>query len=126
MMLEEFLLSSDMDEVCDCVKRLNVPHFHHEIVKRAIVIAMDKKQRERAMMSSLLAELFNREIVSQQQMHLGFQRLLEALQDLELDTPGATKILDIFIGQAIKDKCLVEKTMEEIRKKVADLEASRE
>lgn len=119
MMLEEFLSSSDMDEVCVCVKRLNVPHFHHEIIKRAIVIAMDKKDREKAMMSSLFAEMYAREIISAQQMTLGFQRLYEALPDLELDTPGATKILEIFATQALKDGCLTPESLQEVKAKVA-------
>ena len=119
MMLEEFISSSDMDEVCICVKRLNVPHFHHEIIKRAIVIAMDKKDKEMAMMSSLLAELYIREIISLQQFHLGFQRLYEALPDLQLDTPNASKILEIFEVQALKDGCLDPVLLEETKTKVA-------
>mmetsp|Transcript_10907 Transcript_10907/g.14210 ORF Transcript_10907/g.14210 Transcript_10907/m.14210 type:complete len:410 (+) Transcript_10907:422-1651(+) len=119
MMLEEFLSSSDMDEVCVCVKRLNVPHFHHEIIKRAIVISLDKKDKEKAMMSSLLAELYSREVISQQQFHLGFQRLFEALPDLELDTPGAAKIIDIFVNQALKDGCLDPNLLQESKDKVS-------
>ncbi len=35
--MQEFLLSEDLNEVCSCIKELEVPHFHHEIVKRGMV-----------------------------------------------------------------------------------------
>jgi len=114
MLLQEFTNSSDLDEACECVKRLNVPHFHHEVVKRAIVLSLDCREREQAMMSSLFAELSSRGIVSQKQMEIGFRRLYEALPDLELDAPGAAKIVDVFLLQAIKDKCVLESVAREI------------
>jgi len=116
MLLEEFLSSSDMDEACACVKRLNVPHFHHEVVKRAVVLSLDCHEREQAMMSSLLAELFVREIISPKQIEIGFQRLYESLSDLELDAPGATQVLDVFLNQAIKDSCLTPEAAASIKR----------
>jgi len=106
MILDEFVNSSDLDEACACIKRLNIPHFHHEVVKRAVVVALDCREREQAMMSSLLAELSTRQIVSNNQMEIGFRRLYAALPDLELDAPGAARILNVFLLQAVKDNCI--------------------
>ncbi|GBG31866.1 Programmed cell death protein 4 [Hondaea fermentalgiana] len=115
MLLEEFTSSSDIDEACNLVKRLNVGHFHHEVVKRAVVISLDCREREQAMMSSLLAELSSREIISEKQMEIGFRRLFQALPDLELDAPGAAKILDVFLHQAVQDRCISQAAADSIR-----------
>lgn len=46
-----------MKEAETCVGELNVPHFHHELVKRAVTTALDKGPDDRAAMASLLAYL---------------------------------------------------------------------
>uniref|UniRef100_A0A7S2R8I9 MI domain-containing protein n=1 Tax=Mucochytrium quahogii TaxID=96639 RepID=A0A7S2R8I9_9STRA len=121
MLLEEFLNSSDLDEACGCVKNLNVPHFHHEVVKRAVVLSLDCREREQGMMSSLLAELSAREIVSEKQMETGFNRLFSSLTDLELDSPGAARIVGVFLDQAVKDGCLSRQSAIAIRKNAPSL-----
>lgn len=114
MILMEYLASSDLDEASVCVEKLHTPHFHHEIVKRAIVIALDKKERERAMMASLIAELYGREIASAKQIQFGFKRLYESLSDLILDTPDAEAILTIFTKQGVVDKYLTEEYVSQL------------
>lgn len=103
MLLVEYLSSGDIDEAVACVKRFDAPHYQHEVVKRAIVLALDGKQRQRAMMSTLIYELFLRGVLSSVQIALGFRRLADEVADLELDTPGAAKVLQIFFEQAVRD-----------------------
>ena len=71
-----------LDEAAQCIKELNCPHFHHEVVKRAVQHALDKSEQDCTAMSALLAHLHKEEAVSAAQMELGFDRLLEALPDL--------------------------------------------
>lgn len=123
LILREYLSSGDIDEACACIKKLNVAHFHHEVVKRAIVIAMDKQQRERAMMSSLLDELVRREVVSTQQFQLGFTRVVQEADDLELDTPGAKQILRVFVSQALSDGCLAKSIANDLLGQIVTVEA---
>lgn len=106
MLLTEYLSSGDIDEAILCVKRLDAPHYHHEVVKRAVVLAMDGRQRQRAMMSTLLFELHARSVLSGVQIALGFRRLAQEVNDLELDTPGAGKVLQVFFDQAVRDGIL--------------------
>ena len=40
-LLKEFLSSGDKDEASKCLRELDVPHFHHELVFEAILIAME-------------------------------------------------------------------------------------
>jgi programmed cell death protein 4 len=57
MLLQEYLLSKDLKEATRCVKELQSPHFHDEVVKRAIVISLDKSAELRQDMRDLLAYL---------------------------------------------------------------------
>jgi len=67
---------------------------------------LDGKQRQRAMMSALIAELHGRSVMSSAQIELGFQRLDEEMEDLELDVPSAARVVKVFKEQAIADGVL--------------------
>ena len=41
-LLQEYLVSGDVLEAARCIKQLNSRQFYHEIVKRAVVQAIDK------------------------------------------------------------------------------------
>ncbi|CAM9519282.1 unnamed protein product [Chrysoparadoxa australica] len=105
-LLDEFLLSRQLDEATQCVRELNCPHFHHEIVKRAVRLAIDKSDEDRTATSSLLAYLSAQEVVSATQMKKGFERLYVLMPDLVLDTPAALELLNKFVAQAKTDGCL--------------------
>ena len=42
LLVEYVVMSGDVKEACRCIKDLNVPFFHHEIIKRALVMAMER------------------------------------------------------------------------------------
>lgn len=64
---------------------------------QAITLAMDRKDREREMVSALLPQLVPG-VVSGDQVALGFRRLLAGLDDLALDIPGAAQLMEMFLG----------------------------
>lgn len=99
-LLQEYLLSNDMVEAKRCLAELNSPMFFHEIVKRAVVNAIDKSQKEQMQMSFLLKELRAAEMLSIQQAEKGFSRLFLMLPDIVLDTPDARRILIGFMERA--------------------------
>eukprot|EP00953_Heterococcus_sp_UTEX-ZZ885_P024473 13384-Heterococcus_DN1.PRE.2 len=101
-LLVEYLLSRQLDEAAQCVKELNCPHFHHEIVKRAVQQAIDKSEQDCTAMSSLLAYLHTSEVISSAQVSVGFDRLWESVTDLSLDMPHAPELLEKFTQQAIQ------------------------
>ena len=68
---------------------LQVPHFHHEFVKKAATLAVEQPERLLAVVA-LLESLFTMSLVTETQMGMGFQRMRETVGDLELDVPGAT------------------------------------
>jgi len=102
-LLKEYLLSRELDEAASCVRELKASHFHHELVKRGVKIAMEEDGLDHASNSSSLdamAALFkflvNNSIVSEYQVAKGVSRLRKILPDLKLDVPAAPRMLDEF------------------------------
>ena len=100
---QEYLLSRELDEAASCVRELKASHFHHELVKRGVKVAMEEDGHDHASESSALdamAALFqflvNNSIVSEHQVAKGVSRLRKMLSDLKLDVPATPKMLDEF------------------------------
>ena len=75
MLVKEFFLSNDQAEAARCLRDLNVPHFHHEAVKRAVVVALDRDEATQAKCVALLKYLFSQGVISQNQVSIGFGRV---------------------------------------------------
>ena len=127
-LLQEYLLSRELDEAARCVKELDAPHFHHELVKRGVFIAMemDGGNNNVAMSSSVseapsnidaMAALFGflvrNAILSDNQVKKGIDRLHKLLPDLSLDVPAAPSLLADFEKMANEQGCLISKFSEE-------------
>uniref|UniRef100_A0A6U3BV92 MI domain-containing protein n=1 Tax=Entomoneis paludosa TaxID=265537 RepID=A0A6U3BV92_9STRA len=105
-LLEEYLLSRELDEAARCVKELDCRHFHHELIKRGTKAAMEvdgKKSTDDPAalsnldaMAALFAFLVRNAIVSEYQVKKGVSRLHQILEDIALDVPTAPKLLESF------------------------------
>lgn len=62
LLLAEFLMTSDLAEATRCIKDLNVPLFHHEVVKRAVVLGVDAPEQGQDATSALLTHLMAEEV----------------------------------------------------------------
>jgi programmed cell death protein 4 len=91
-LLAEYLVSSDLEEACRCIKEINAPQFFHEIVKRAITMIVDKNEEQQQSMSNLLIFLVEKDMLTQAQTIKGFKRLFDLLGDLMLDAPNAGEV----------------------------------
>lgn len=115
-LLQEYLLSRELDEAARCVKELEAPHFHHELVKRGVFSAMEMDGGNRAdapeapsnidAMAALFGFLVRNAIVSEQQVQKGVERLHKLLPDLSLDVPAAPALLEAFEKMALEQGCL--------------------
>jgi len=115
-LLKEYLLSRELDEAARCVRELNVPHYHHELLKRGVKIAMEedgansKKSSQTGpsidAMAALFAFLVTNAIVSEFQVAKGLRKLKKILEDLKLDVPEAPTMLEDFENLAMKRGCL--------------------
>merc|ERR1712157_485326 len=103
--LQEYLLSRELDECARCVKELDSAHYMHELVKRGVKIAMEgdgkdsNTQHEKPAidaMAALFGFLVKNAIISEYQVSKGIDRLHRILDDLKLDVPAAPTLLKDF------------------------------
>ncbi|MBA0735515.1 hypothetical protein Gogos_019358 [Gossypium gossypioides] len=99
-LLREYVESGDTFEACRCIRELGVSFFHHEVVKRALVLAMEIQTAEPFMLK-LLKEAAEEGLISSSQMVKGFARLAESLDDLALDIPSAKTLFQSIVPKAI-------------------------
>lgn len=105
VILEEYFTNGDTEEVLDLILGLDSEAFHYEVVKRAISMSLDMHEKEREMVSKLLSMLYPK-CLSMAQIGKGFERLLESIDDLRLDTPNVDGILATFLARAVVDEIL--------------------
>lgn len=115
-LLQEYLLSRELDEAARCVKELEAPHFHHELVKRGVFAAMELDGKKSAgeaddnssidAMAALIGFLVRNVIVSEYQVKKGLDRLHKILPDLSLDVPAAPALLAAFEKLVAEQGCL--------------------
>ncbi|KAI3688675.1 hypothetical protein L2E82_46430 [Cichorium intybus] len=101
-LLREYVESGDTSEACRCIRQLAVAFFHHEVVKRALVLAMEMRTADHLILK-LLKEASEEGLISSSQMVKGFARLRESLDDLALDIPSAKSLFDDLVERAIHD-----------------------
>ncbi|KAK9748702.1 hypothetical protein RND81_02G074400 [Saponaria officinalis] len=97
-LLREYVASGDKKEACRCIKELNVPFFHHDIVKRALIMGMEKRQAESELLT-LLKMAAEENLINSSQISKGFNRLIDTIDDLSLDIPKAKQILQSMISK---------------------------
>ena len=115
-LLQEYLLSRELDEAARCVKELEARHFHHELVKRGVFSAMERDGKATGAeaetnsnidaIAALFGFLVRNVIVSEYQVKKGIDRLHKILPDLALDVPTAPKLLATFEKLAEEQGCL--------------------
>uniref|UniRef100_A0A0D6QWI4 MI domain-containing protein n=1 Tax=Araucaria cunninghamii TaxID=56994 RepID=A0A0D6QWI4_ARACU len=102
-LLEEYEAGGDLAEACQCIRDLNMPFFHHEVVKKALVMAMEKNDR----LLNLLQESSSEGLITINQMVKGFTRVADSLDDLALDLPNAKEKFTSFVEAAKQNGWLV-------------------
>ncbi|WOK94518.1 hypothetical protein Cni_G03222 [Canna indica] len=101
-LLREYIESGDTAEACRCIRELGVSFFHHEVVKRALILAMEIQGSEPAIFM-LLKEAAEECLISSSQMTKGFGRLAESLDDLSLDIPAAKSLFQMMVPKAVSE-----------------------
>lgn len=81
-----------------------MPFFNHEVVKKALVMAMEKKNDR---ILGLLQECFGEGIITINQMTKGFSRVRDGLDDLALDIPDAREKFLSYVEHAKKSGWLL-------------------
>lgn len=112
LLLKEYLQSKDIQEAQRCLRELEVPHYHHELVYEAIVMSLEgvNQQTEEAM-CTLLKSMENCCLISPAMMEQGFQRVFDDMADIVLDVPLAYVMLDRFVERCSHAGFLSDRTI---------------
>eukprot|EP00050_Salpingoeca_kvevrii_P005501 m.284369 g.284369 ORF g.284369 m.284369 type:complete len:392 (-) comp11130_c0_seq1:251-1426(-) len=100
LLLKEYLSSQDAEEAAHCLRDLDAPHFHHELVYEAILMALELSAADRALVLHLLANFASSNLITPNQIESGFRRIFADLPDIELDIPRAYTLLSELLTQA--------------------------
>jgi programmed cell death protein 4 len=114
LLLEEYLTNGDLHEADKSVRGLNAPHFHPQLVKQALRLALTKGEQEQKQILSLLASFAKSDLISKDHMNKGFGYCIDSLDDLKLDVPSAPSIITGFVRSAKADGWL-DKSCEEAK-----------
>lgn len=115
MLLKEYLSSRDVKEAIRCLTALEVPHFHHELVYEAIVMALESvNQNTEVALCDLLKSLEQSCLVSSLMMEQGFQRVYDDMADIVLDVPLAYIMLDRFVERCSHNGFLTDKIIKKM------------
>merc|ERR1711871_1176468 len=106
LILSEYFSVGDLVETASAIMELDAKWFYHEVVKRAVVFAMSKRNEEQIMISKLFKFLFDYGAISEDQFIIGFSRIVDEIDDIQLDTPAAGTILEGFVSRGMKDSYL--------------------
>ncbi|CAH1443239.1 unnamed protein product [Lactuca virosa] len=101
-LLVEYAVSGDKKEAIRCINDLKVPFFHHEIVKRVIIMAMERKKAEGKLLD-LLKTASEECLINSSQISKGFTRIIDTVDDLSLDIPNAKELLQSLISKAASE-----------------------
>ena len=95
-LLREYLLSGDVGEARRCLRAVNARYFHHELVKRALVLCIEAKPGDSTAprLLGLMKVLGDSGEVSEGQMAVGFGRMKDVVADLALDVPDAEERME--------------------------------
>ncbi|XP_074238973.1 programmed cell death protein 4 isoform X2 [Saimiri boliviensis] len=103
MLLKEYLLSGDISEAEHCLKELEVPHFHHELVYEAIIMVLESTGESTfKMILDLLKSLWMSSAITVDQMKRGYERIYNEIPDINLDVPHSYSVLERFVEECFQ------------------------
>ena len=97
-------MSGDASEAQRCLHDLSVPHYNHEAVARALRLAAEGGPEAAVpAVLRLLRHLAASGEVNETQMRIGFDRVLDGLEDLTLDCPAAKDLVPSMEAAALAE-----------------------
>lgn len=107
LLLKEYLVSGEVSEAEHCLRDLEVPHFHHELVYEAVVMVLESKgDKAIQMMVKLLQSFWKSGLITLDQMNRGFQRVYEELPEITLDVPHAHSIMEALVDLCYQESVI--------------------
>ncbi|KAK9995536.1 hypothetical protein SO802_020222 [Lithocarpus litseifolius] len=98
-LLEEYESGGVVGEACQCIHNLGMPFFNPEVVKKALVMAMERKNDR---ILDLLQECFTEGLITINQMTKSFTWIKDGLDEQALDIPNAKEKFNFYVEHAQK------------------------
>lgn len=100
-LVEEYFTVRLLDEALKCVKELNSPAYHPEVVKEAISFGLEKSPPCAEPVAKLLEYLFAEKVLADGDIELGCLLYGSMLDDVSLDVPKAPNGFGEIIGKLV-------------------------
>ncbi len=71
-LIQEYLSAEDVNEAITCVKELNAPHYHPDLISKAISIGFEKKDVDRELLSNFISKLVQKDVVKSEDLSKGY------------------------------------------------------
>ncbi|KAI8111146.1 hypothetical protein M9434_004719 [Picochlorum sp. BPE23] len=94
-MIKEYLLAKNFNELLKCLRDVGMPHYHHELVYQSVMQLLEDPSVEESVLE-LLAKLFICGEINVTQTLIGYKRLADGGDDLELDYIGAKERIKVI------------------------------
>mmetsp|Transcript_654 Transcript_654/g.2384 ORF Transcript_654/g.2384 Transcript_654/m.2384 type:complete len:1631 (-) Transcript_654:1626-6518(-) len=117
--LVEFFTTRDTKEVVECIKELEAPQFHNDLVVSWFSVAAETKGTEHwPLMNKLFISLFEHkpQILTSEHYAKALSTLLDTLEDVSIDTPKMPEHLGTAFGLLVNAKAL---TLKDVAKEVS-------
>ena len=119
-LIEEYFTIRLLDEALQCVKELNSPDYHPEVVKEAISLGLEKSPPCVEPVVKLLEYLFAEKVLADGDIELGCLLYGSMLDDVSLDVPKAPNGFVEIIGKLVLAGVLDFTVLNKVVKKVED------
>lgn len=95
LLLQEYLSSGDVAEATRCLLELDVPHFSHELVYQAAILAIEQSSdRASDCIVRLLKSFSTSNVITPDQFRKGVKRVFADMPEICLDVPSAYALLE--------------------------------
>lgn len=119
-LLEEYFSVRLLDEALQCVKELQCPSYHPEVVKEAIAVALEKNLPSVEPVTKLLEYLLSKNVVTAQDIGTGCLLYGALLDDMAVDLPKAPNNFGEIIGALVLAKGLDFKVVKKVLERIED------
>ncbi|PFH34702.1 MA3 domain-containing protein [Besnoitia besnoiti] len=106
--LDEYYASHEPLELARSLQELNCSQYLDSFVVLAVRSALDRVTEEQKCLSASLTLLADKQIISKQQMVRAFEKLVQSVEDLNLESPDNPDRVYLFLDCAALDGCLDE------------------
>lgn len=128
LLADEFFMARDTNGMVASIRALGCPSYHDELAALLLRSALDRGESERRSVVGLLVTLEAQGLMSNAQLVRGFEKLVLAWDDIQLDVPDAPGLLVAFLSTKVGllHKSLFARLPEELLRRLCSDMASSE